>query len=403
MVVPRRYRRRGPVFIECTDRLWVDPAALLRGRLQPVREPLARAYAPPAALPIEIDALQALCLATLSEGQARALPAALLSVEGSAAALASLVECGLIECVEHAADGVAALDATVLHDWHGPAALYHFASRWSGVVARDDVPVDAAGADRAWIASQEAFAQQAAARGSPPTSRPDRGSLAHGVALPRMPTTDFDALLLARETHRAFDTSRPLKPAEVGTLLQRCFGVLGEVDLGGGLRAMRKRVPSGGGMHPIEAYPLVIDVEGLTPGWYHYRAHEHVLAPILTLAREDARARIERLAAGQRYFAGAAMIVALSLRFPRHHWKYARHARAYRVMLMETGHVGQTFYLAATELGLGAFFTAAINDADIDAELGLDGVEEGCVALLGCGVPAADGAAMRLSHYVASG
>jgi SagB-type dehydrogenase family enzyme len=179
--------------------------------------------------------------------------------------------------------------------------------------------------------------------------------------------------------------------------------VLGEVDLGGGLRAMRKRVPSGGGMHPIEAYPLVIDVEGLTPGWYHYRAHEHVLAPILTLAREDARARIERLAAGQRYFAGAAMIVALSLRFPRHHWKYARHARAYRVMLMETGHVGQTFYLAATELGLGAFFTAAINDADIDAELGLDGVEEGCVALLGCGFPAADGAAMRLSHYVASG
>jgi putative peptide maturation dehydrogenase len=401
---PRRYRRRGPVFVECTDRLWLDPMRLLRGELAPQRLPLVRAHAPPRAQPVEIDLLAATCLAALCEGQATELPEMLRAMPGVEAALCSLLDHELIESVDADDAGrVAALDATVLHDWDGPGALYHFSSRWSGVVARDDVPVDVDGAARAWQASRAAFEQQTDARGTPPTHRPERGGIDAALALPRPPQSAFDELLRARETHRAFDTSRAIRLDQLASLLQRCFGELGQIDLGGGLTALRKRVPSGGGMHPVEAYPLIVDVEGVAPGWYHYRAGDHALAPVKSLPRDAARGRIERLAAGQRYFAGAPLVVALTLRFPRHHWKYARHARAYRVMLMETGHVGQTFYLAATELGLGAFFTAAINDADVDAELGLDGIEEGCVALVGCGVPTCDGASMRLSHYVDAG
>jgi putative peptide maturation dehydrogenase len=218
--------------------------------------------------------------------------------------------------------------------------------------------------------------------------------------LPHVASTALDAVLDRRETHRLFDRARPLTLETVAQVLARSFGATGAAALGGGLSALRKRSPSGGGMHPVEAYPLIVDVEGVAPGWYHYRACDHRLAPLRALSREDARASIGALAAGQEYFASAPLLVALTLRFPRHHWKYPQHARAYRVMLLEAGHLSQTFYLAATDAGLGAFITAAINDADVDAALGLDGVEEGCIALLGCGHPAAEGDALRLSRYL---
>jgi nitroreductase len=55
---------------------------------------------------------------------------------------------------------------------------------------------------------------------------------------------------------------------------------------------------------------------------------------------------------------------------------------------MDAAHLSQTFYLVATELGLGPFVTAAINGSDIEEDLGLDGVSEGAIAICGCGVPA---------------
>jgi nitroreductase len=74
-------------------------------------------------------------------------------------------------------------------------------------------------------------------------------------------------------------------------------------------------------------------------------------------------------------------------RFARSFWKYRKHERAYGVLLMDAAHLSQTFYLVAAELGLGAFVTAAINGADAEERLGLDGFSEGALALLGCGRP----------------
>ena len=395
----RRYRRRGPVHLECGDRLFLDPLALLRGVLEPQRLPLLRAYRPPASEPIELAPLSASCLAALSTGVARALPPNLQSCAGIEDALQALLDVGLIEIVPGDESTESALSAPALDDWFGPAALYHFASRWSGVVARDEIPVDGDAAVRSFADSRVAFERQTQAQGAPPPHFPDRGDLDRAVDLPRAAPTSFDALLAARETHRLFDPDAALALLDVARLLQRCFGARGVAALGGGLSALRKSVPSGGGMHPIEAYPLVVNVDGLAPGWYHYRSGDHQLVPVRLLSRDAARASITDLTAGQAYFATAPLLVALTLRVPRHHWKYAQHARALRVLQLEVGHVGQTFYLSATEAGFGAFFTAAVNDADIDAELGLDGVEEGCVAVVGCGVPAREGTALRLSSY----
>jgi nitroreductase len=43
-------------------------------------------------------------------------------------------------------------------------------------------------------------------------------------------------------------------------------------------------------------------------------------------------------------------------------------------------------YLAATELGLGAFVTAGVNEVDIEQAFGLDPMEEGPLAMCGFGI-----------------
>ena len=47
--------------------------------------------------------------------------------------------------------------------------------------------------------------------------------------------------------------------------------------------------------------------------------------------------------------------------------------------------LSQTLYLVSTDLGLGAFVTAAINNVNIDETLGLDGFTEAAIAINGCG------------------
>jgi nitroreductase len=56
---------------------------------------------------------------------------------------------------------------------------------------------------------------------------------------------------------------------------------------------------------------------------------------------------------------------------------------------MDAGHLSQTLQLVCTDLGLGAFVTAAINAANVDERLGIDGFEEGAIAACGFGVAAA--------------
>jgi putative peptide maturation dehydrogenase len=393
---PARWiRRAGRCFIECGERPWIDLAALLRGDLHREMLPELRLYMPPGNAVSTITAAQAQVLLSCPRGSWVAAD------RFDREHVATLVERGcLLACSDGTRPAPTPETDDGLDDWFGPAGLLHFASRWEGVEARQDLPSNAAQADAAYRLSAEGFAADAAQRGPAPTHRHERGDDTRSIALPRAEARAFDALLDARETHRLFDPARPLALADLARLLERSFATRAEAPMGGGLVAQRKSVPSGGGLHPVEAHVLAANVDGLAPGWYHYRSHQHRLAPVAAVEKHDIADCIVRLTAGQAYYRDAAALVAVSLRFPRHHWKYPRHAKAYRVMLLDAGHVGQVFALAATEAGLGAFITAAVNEVDVDRMLGLDGIGEGVVAILGCGHPAPGGEVLRLSNYV---
>ena len=80
--------------------------------------------------------------------------------------------------------------------------------------------------------------------------------------------------------------------------------------------------------------------------------------------------------------------------FPRTMWKY-RVARAYRVVLLDAGHLCQTFCLVATWLGLAPFCTAALKDTLIEKDLGIDGIRESVLYVAGVGLPATSARAKR--------
>ena len=65
-------------------------------------------------------------------------------------------------------------------------------------------------------------------------------------------------------------------------------------------------------------------------------------------------------------------------------------------MLLDAGHLGQTFSLLATAIALGPFTTGAIQQSKIERLLKIDGVTEFPLYLCGAGIPAAPRGSERL-------
>ena len=117
--------------------------------------------------------------------------------------------------------------------------------------------------------------------------------------------------------------------------------------------------------------------------------------PLQALAPPDARAHALAFVAGQDWFADAPLLVVMAPRWRRNFWKYRNHAKAHRAIMMDAGHLSQTFYLLAAEAGLPAFITAAVNEIDIAQALGLDPVRDGVIAVCGCGPASGNGPSPR--------
>lgn len=260
--------------------------------------------------------------------------------------------------------GEATLEAV---GWHPLTSVYHRMTAWSGVVGDEGSREHGNAAERARLD------KHIATHGPLPTHFPKRDDGIGAVPLPTAPLQGGLAeVLLGRRTTRHFDRRRPLALAELARMLFGTFGAIAAEEIAPGHVAVRRTSPSGGSLHPIEAYPLIIDVEGLAPGFYHYEADTHTLVALVALSEDAARTLAAELTIGQTYFADASALVFHVARLDRHHWKYRRHPKAYKAVLLDSGHLSQTFYLLAAERGLGAFYTAAVNDIDAGRLLTLD-------------------------------
>lgn len=366
----RQVRRTRWAFLRCADGAYLDVGSLLRGDARLELEPQLRSVSILTGVEHDLAPEELELLLTLPSDRA---------VATADARAEALLEKGLV--VVEGSESDAREQLLTESNWNLYGALYHSFSRWRGI----DVDLDVADhADEQLVAD---VTQQFVDRHGPP---PEHFHEAPGaVSVRPLPLTEAGngvfAALARRKTSRRFDRSRRLRLDELALLLRSVFGVQGTAVISGEIQGVRKTSPSGGGLHPIEAYPLVLDAEDVEPGLYHYRSGSHELALLERIDRPDAEELAERFTGGQAYFRDASVLVVMTARFGRSFWKYRGHGKAYAVTLMDAGHLSQTFYLACAELGLGAFVTAAINNADIDDRLGVDGFAQGSLAIVGCG------------------
>lgn len=164
--------------------------------------------------------------------------------------------------------------------------------------------------------------------------------------------------MAARRSVRTF-LREPIPLAALRDCLFAGFGFTGFLDTGivGSRELPLKMTPSGGGRNPYEAYVYVRRVEGVPAGIYHYSAAEHSLG-LLDDAPSIAPAD---LLIGQHWADDCGAVVLLVANFDRTMWKYPN-ATAYRVVLLEAGHIAQNVALAAAAHGLNSTPTAAFSD-----------------------------------------
>ncbi|QFU77359.1 SagB/ThcOx family dehydrogenase [Halioglobus maricola] len=246
--------------------------------------------------------------------------------------------------------------------WDSTAGLYHFGIQ-----------------DPPWL-DQDQSAQWmhhiAATQPTIPQFTSNEG-LEH-VAQMALPDTD-SGLLATMKKRRSVRTflAKPVTANAMRDCLYAGLGVTGFLDTqipGEEPHLPLTMTPSGGARNPYEGYVYVRNVEGLQPGIYHYSALDHSLG----LVTPHLAVNTTELFAQQDWTEGAAFAILLVANFERSSWKYP-HPNAYRVVLMEAGHIAQNMLLAATELGLDAAPTGAVSDTAARNLLGLNRVRQSLV------------------------
>ncbi len=367
-----RVRRCKVLYLEPREEVGFDLEILLAGGNGMRRERRWLALAPHLGEEIEIDAVERDLLGILSPDEW--VDSRQLSDDDSSA-LKRLLKNGLVIGAgkHHAALRERDESLRGVH-WHPLAATLHAFTRRhyaDAVQAMQDTGTETAGELRQVL-------------GAPPVEALDRGDSEQRIALPRTARTDFDHLLARRATCRNFDAGKPLPYALFAQLMERVFSAQSHVRVSDDTVFLKKTRPSGGGLHPIEAYLIVQNVEAVAPGLYHYHSIAHALEPLSAPDRplqELAMAAV----AEQHWFANAHVMVLLAPRYDRSFWKYRNHAKAHRAIILEAGHLSQTLYLSATEAGLAAYITCAINEVPLEQAFALDPISSGVLAICGFG------------------
>jgi len=316
-----------------------------------------------AAAPITFDILNCFSEWRPAAALAEAFPQ--FSARSLAQALSDLIGHGLIESSGAPRDERAAALET-WKDWSPTASYFHMSTKNSHApIAPED--------------SVRKLRRRARVNPMPPAIK--NYPKAEQIALPP-PRRDgeFPGVLLQRRTWRRFSDAS-LKLNDLATLLGLTFGVQSWMDIAGIGRVALKTSPSGGSRHPIEAYVLARRVSGLKRGLYHYHAGNHRLE---LLRKGGPPKKVSEYLNGQWWFDGASAVVLMTAVFARPQWKYPG-PRAYRIVLIDAGHLCQTFCLVATWLGLAPFCTMALTDTKVENDLQIDGVNESIIYTAGVG------------------
>lgn len=185
--------------------------------------------------------------------------------------------------------------------------------------------------------------------------------------------------LARRKSLREF-SPRALELQKLGQLLGLSNGLRVKV---GNANDNGRNAPSAGSLCSCEMYVLALNVADVETGLYHYDVGVHGLK-LMKLG--DLREWAKRMLLLQPELCDSAALIFLTSNQARLRSKYG--PRAYRLGLLDAGHVSENVYLVATALNLAVTATGGFIDDELNTALGLDGVDDCAVLVLAVGEPA---------------
>lgn len=267
--------------------------------------------------------------------------------------------------------------------WDLLSQVFHFGTK----IRNDDIPEAIIHCPENYVASHLELARDCLDT-SPAFSLEREGELCVLPApdLQQLASIDYLQVLKNRKTSRSFD-NEAIDIQTLSNLLYVVFGDFHPADpaykkYGYKQVGLRKTSPSAGGLHPSEAYLFAINVSGLEQGIYHYQAHKHALTLI---HRDCSPSALTRLLCGQYFAKDLSLGIFIASRFEKVWHKYP-HSRAYRVALMDVGHLSQTFQLSATALGLNTWLSGVFMDVEVEKLLKINETSEQVLFFMGAGL-----------------
>jgi SagB-type dehydrogenase family enzyme len=178
--------------------------------------------------------------------------------------------------------------------------------------------------------------------------------------------------LSQRRTERAF-AAKPLALGKMSSVLHdaiapTCERLLSRED---DCRLRLRPYASGGGLYPVEAYALLLDIEGMSSQVTHYDPFAHRLDVLAEVPREGILHAVNDLD-GQ--LAASGFIVVLTAVMERTTVKYGM--RGYRFALIEAGEVTQNLSLCAVAHRLATLPWGGYHDDQVADLLRIDNVSE---------------------------
>jgi len=200
-----------------------------------------------------------------------------------------------------------------------------------------------------------------------------------------LPQSTLADALPRRRSARSFNGAAvPLH--DLSTLLGAALGMAAECGAGASLAGkpvLDRMYPSGGGLFMVETRMYAIRVEELEAAFYHFQPLPHRLlrvAPGLPL--EAVVKMFHDQPVGQ-----AAALLLLFMDFSRMSLKKYG-GKAYRLALLEAGHMAQNALLVSTALGLGACPLCGFDDEVLSRRAGLEYPYQAVVYALAIGAEA---------------
>ena len=203
------------------------------------------------------------------------------------------------------------------------------------------------------------------------------------IQLPRHSTEHGNELLKLMSHRRSRRNVLP-EPISLEALSECLFAGLGITGFVKSQTAILplKMTPSGGARNPFEGYVWARNVEGLPAGIYHYSAVEHSLQWVGKSPQKQPQDFVQK----QDWADNMPALIFLVAVLERVTWKYSD-PNAYRVVMIEAGHIAQNMMLACTKNQLTACPTAALSHKEISAILGLTRITQTPIYALLVGKP----------------